>query len=314
MRMLDQDRIELVPIADIKFARKNVRTSFDDEKLRELADSIKQRGVLQPIICRRSNGKPELIAGERRLRASKLVGLKTIPTIFRDSDDTEVTYDQIIENLQREDLSTDDQFRALKTLRDSGLSIERISKMIGLSTTTIQRVLVLDTLKPNIRKREDISAYAKAFIARAPEEVQNLLAERVASEEIGAKSLGHEVMPAIAETLEDDIFTLQEKRKVIEKIVRESSKDRPARSIVRQERGIKKLKSAGIETKISSNQALQEFIDFSDRYLDRLAILQSTRFEHLDPSLVIGLMNVFRQVHSTLEAILRDVEIARRRR
>jgi len=309
-----EEKVELIPLSDIKVARHNVRTTFDDEKLRELADSIKERGVLQPIICRRNNGRLELIAGERRWRASKIAGLRQIPAIVRKADDAEVTYDQIIENLQREDLSVEDQFRALKALKDSGLTIPRISKMTGLSTTSIQRVLVLDTLKPAIRKREDLSAYAKAFIARAPEAVQNILANRIASEEIGTKQLGHDVMPAITEALEEEAFDEQEKRKVVEKIVRESSKDRPARSIVRQERGIKKLKSAGIETKIASNQALQEFIDFSDRYLDRLAILQSTRFEHLDPSLVIGLMNVFRQVHGTLEEILRDVETARRRR
>src|SRR5712692_4344861 len=103
-----EEKVELIPLSDIKVARRNIRTTFDDEKLRELADSIKERGVLQPIICRQANGKLELVAGERRWRAAKIVGLKYIPAIVREVVDSEVTYDQIAENLQREDLSVED--------------------------------------------------------------------------------------------------------------------------------------------------------------------------------------------------------------
>jgi ParB family transcriptional regulator, chromosome partitioning protein len=309
-----EEKVELIPLSDIKVARQNIRTTFDDEKLRELADSIKERGVLQPIICRRTNGKLELIAGERRWRASKIAGLRQIPAIVREANDDEVTYDQIIENLQREDLSVEDQFRALKALKDSGLTIPRISKMTGLSTTSIQRVLVLDTLKPAIRKREDLSAYAKAFIARAPEPVQNLLADRIAKEEIGTKQLGHDVMPAIAEALEEEAFDEQEKRRVVEKIVREASIDRPGRAIVRQERGKKKLQSLGVDVEIASNQSLKELLDLSQKYRDNLVALQAARFDHLDPRLVIGLIDLFRQIHGALEEILESVAIARRRK
>src|SRR6266567_8722341 len=152
------ENVDQVPVTMITVAG-NIRTSFDDEKLRELADSIRERGVLHPIVLRRKGQKLELIAGERRLRAAKLAGLKTIPAIVREADDSEVAFDRIIENLQREDLSDEDQYRALKTLRDRGLTVARISKMTGLSSTTIQRVLVLETLKPSIRKRDDVSSY-----------------------------------------------------------------------------------------------------------------------------------------------------------
>src|SRR6185369_17685479 len=94
-----EEKVQLIPVSDIKVARNNVRSSVDEEKLQELADSIKERGVLQPILCRASNGKFELIAGERRWRAAKIVGLKYIPAIIRQVADSDVTYDQIVENL-----------------------------------------------------------------------------------------------------------------------------------------------------------------------------------------------------------------------
>ena len=117
-----QENIELIAISQITTAGKNIRTTFDDEKLTELAHSIKERGVLHPIVCRRIKGKLELIAGERRLRAAKMAGLSKIPVIIREADDTEVAFDRIVENLQREDLTDDDQYRALKALRESGLT------------------------------------------------------------------------------------------------------------------------------------------------------------------------------------------------
>jgi len=309
-----EENVQQLPISEIRIAGTNIRTSFDDEKLQELADSIKQRGVLHPIICRRKNGELELIAGERRLRAAKIAGLKRIPAIVREADEAEVTFDRIIENLQREDLSDEDQYRALKTLRDSGLTVARISKMTGLSTTTIQRVLVLETLKSSIRKRPDVSAYAKAFIARAPDHVQDLLAERVASGVIGAKQLGHDVMPAITEALEEKLFSTDEKKEVIRKIVGETTTDRPGRDIVRQERGKKKLQRDGVDVQITSVQSLKELLDFTQRYHDKLMTLQATRFDHLDPSLVIGLVNLFRQIHNILGDILQAMEVARRHR
>src|SRR6266498_1269718 len=224
----EPESVEQIPLSAVAVAG-NIRTSFDDEKLKELADSIR----------------------------------------VREADDAEVAYDRIIENLQREDLTDEDQYRALKTLRDRGLTVARISKMTGLSSTTIQRVLVLETLKPSIRKRDDVSSYAKAFIARAPAHIQDDLAERVAAGAISSKQLGHEVMPAITEAIEDELFSETEKKHVIQRIARESSTDRPARSIVWQERGRKQLQRDGIDVQVASKQILKEMLDLSQRYQDK---------------------------------------------
>jgi ParB family chromosome partitioning protein len=308
-----QEQVEQVPISEIVVTGKNIRTTFDDEKLRELADSIKERGVLHPIVCRRAKGRVELIAGERRLRAAKMAGLKRIPAIVKEADDAEVAFDRIVENLQREDLSDDDQYRALKALRDRGLAIPKISRMTGLSTTSIQRVLVLETLKPSIRKRDDLSSYAKAFVARAPDHVQDTLAQRVAEGSITSKMLGHDVMPAITEVDEEDLFTQEDRRKVVERIVREASVDRPARTIVRQERGMKKLKRDGIDVQVATNQALNEMVDLSSRYRDKLRALQYSKFGHLNPGLVLSVITLFREIHEILGEILELAEAATRR-
>jgi len=305
------ESVEQVPLSAIAVA-KNIRTTFDDEKLNELADSIKERGVLHPIVLRRKGSKIELVAGSRRLRAAKIAGLKTIPAIIRDTADSEVALDQIIENLQREDLSDDDKYRALTTLRDNGLNVGRISKMTGLSSTTIQRVLVLETLKPGIRKREDVTAYAKAFIARAPDHVQDVLADRVAAGAITSKMLGHDVLPAIAEAIEDELFSDNEKKSVVQRIVREAATNKPARSIVWQERGKKKLEKEGKNLQIASKQVLAEMVDLSQAYQDKLLALYATKFDHLDPGLVLGLLNLFERIHGILTDILAKAAAARR--
>lgn len=307
----DQGNVRLLPISEIEVG-KNIRTTFDDEKLRELADSIRERGVLHPIVCRRVNSRIELIAGERRLRAAKMAGLKKIPAIVREADEAEVAFDRIIENLQREDLSDEDQYRALTALRDKGLGVPRISKMTGLSTTSIQRVLVLETLKTAIRKRADLTPYAKAFIARAPDHVQDVLADRVAEGAISSKQLGHDVMPAITEAIDEEIFSESDKRTIVKKIAQEASAERPARAIVRQERGKKKLQREGIDVEIASNQTLKEMLDLSQKYFERLRALQYTRFDHLDPGLAIALVNLSREIHTVLGDMLQSIEVPRR--
>ena len=305
------EAFEQVPISKV-LVRKNIRTVFDDEALSELAESIKQRGVLHPITCRKSNGELELIAGERRLRAAKKAGLTEIPALVKEADDTEVAYDRIVENLQREGLTDDDKYNALKSMSDKGLSVGKISKMTGISTTTIQRILVLESLKPSIRERSDISAYGKSFIARAPEYVQDILAERVAQGAITSKTIGHDVMPAINKVRDDGSFSQEEKNGVIQKIAREAATDRPARTIFWQERGKKKMEGSGLDAKLASSHALKDLLDSSYGFHDKLLALKETEFDHLEPQLVIGVVAAFRDIHHVLADILEGIESAKK--
>lgn len=124
------------------------RKVFDDEKLEELSESIKEHGVLQPIIVTKKEDYYQIIAGERRWRASKKAGLKTIPVIVRDYDEKKIREVSLIENLQRQDLNALDTAKAIKELMDEHqLTQEQLAKTLGKSRSTIAntlRILNLD--------------------------------------------------------------------------------------------------------------------------------------------------------------------------
>ncbi len=305
---------QVVKAAHIRVTGKNVRSGFGKEELDELAASIKERGILQPLVCRQTKNGLELIAGERRLRAAKIAGLKEVPVIIREANDAEVIYDRLIENLQREDLPIEDQFQALSTLRGKGLKVQKISKMTGLSTTKIDRILGLEDLRPSIRKRADLTDHAKEFLVKAPREVQETLAERVAREEIGTRLLSADIIPAINKALGEKVFPEETKRQVIRRIAKEATKERPAKSIFRQERGKIALRSSGAEAQMAATEILAELVRESETYYQRLLALRRTRFQHLDPGLVMRLVKAFRDVHSMLAGILNSLEEMKRRR
>lgn len=124
------------------------RKMFDEEKLTELADSIKEHGVLQPIIVTKRDEYYQIIAGERRWRASKLAGLKTIPTIVRDYDEKKIREVSLIENIQRENLNPIEAAKAIKELMEEhNLTQEQLAKTLGKSRSAIAntvRILNLD--------------------------------------------------------------------------------------------------------------------------------------------------------------------------
>lgn len=124
------------------------RKVFDDEKLQELSESIKEHGVLQPIIVTKKEDYYQIIAGERRWRASKKAGLKTIPVIVRDYDEKKIREVSLIENLQRQDLNALDTAKAIKELMEEHcLTQEQLAKTLGKSRSSIAntlRILNLD--------------------------------------------------------------------------------------------------------------------------------------------------------------------------
>ena len=129
------------------------RKNFDDKSLKELADSIKENGVFQPIIVRKSINGYEIIAGERRCRASKLAKKKTVPAIIRNFDESQMMEVAVLENLQREDLTPLEEAQAYEMLQKNlGLTQEEVSKRMGKSRPYIANYLRLLTL-PSKTKR-----------------------------------------------------------------------------------------------------------------------------------------------------------------
>lgn len=129
------------------------RRVFDQEALDELARSIRQYGVLQPIIVRRSPDGYDLVAGERRWRASQLAGLEQIPAVIRDYSDSEMTEIALIENLQRKDLNPMEEAAAFQRLMDEfGLTQEEVARKIGRSRSMIANMVRLLNLHPDVQE------------------------------------------------------------------------------------------------------------------------------------------------------------------
>ena len=130
------------------------RKVFDDEALKELADSIKEHGVFQPIIVKKSIKGYEIIAGERRYRASKIAGLSTIPAIIRDFSDSQMMEIALLENLQRENLNAIEEALAYKSMIEKlNLTQDELSKRVGKSRSHITNILGLLRLPKEVQKQ-----------------------------------------------------------------------------------------------------------------------------------------------------------------
>ena len=165
------------------------RLSYDEDGLSELAESIREHGVLQPILVRPVGGQFELIAGERRWRASRLAGRKTIPAIVGDLDERTALEVSIIENLQREDLSPLDEAAMYHRMTaDLGYSVRTLAQRIGKDKGYVENPLRLADAPPEIRElvaaRRDTLSHAYELMKLPDERTRRRLASKVASGEL----------------------------------------------------------------------------------------------------------------------------------
>jgi len=146
------DAICQIPLSQIQKNRFQPREDFNKEKIEELAESIKQNGIIQPIIVRKKNGAFELIAGERRYLASQILKLETIPAIVQDVSDDQLLELALVENLQREDLNPIEEAHAIQMMvKYKGLTHEEISNKIGKHRTYVTNILRLLDLPQKIQ-------------------------------------------------------------------------------------------------------------------------------------------------------------------
>ncbi|MEJ2576902.1 MAG: ParB/RepB/Spo0J family partition protein [Gammaproteobacteria bacterium] len=187
------------------------RRDFDEDKLRELADSIAAQGVVQPVVVRPvSGGRYELIAGERRWRAAQLAGLHEIPAVVREVDDQSAMAMALIENIQRADLNPLEEATALhRLLEEFGLTHQQAAQAVGKSRTTVTNLLRLLELNPDVKQLIDEGrlemGHARALLA-LKDEAQSAAAAKVATrglsvretEALVRKLLAAEQAPAAA--------------------------------------------------------------------------------------------------------------------
>ena len=194
---LDKEVFE-ISLKDIMPNRFQPREVFDDQALTELSTSIKEHGVIQPITVRKVGDKYEIIAGERRFRASKLAGKETIPALIRDMDDKEAAKIALLENLQRKDLTAIEQARTYETiLKLDNITQEELASNLGVSQSTIANKLRLLNLDEEVQialLNERISErHARSLLNVTDPEKQKELLHKIIQNRLTVRDLDEEI-------------------------------------------------------------------------------------------------------------------------
>lgn len=182
----------VIPIDEITPNKDQPRKLFKVDELAELADSIKQNGILQPLLVRKRGSGYEIVAGERRYQAAKAAGLTEVPVVIREISDDDVFKLALIENLQRSDLSPIEEARGYKQLlMDKGLTQEELAKALSKSRSAITNTIRLLDLPEEVQKYVEegqLSAgHARAILAVPQEEARIRLAEKVIQEKLSVR-------------------------------------------------------------------------------------------------------------------------------
>lgn len=188
------DQIVEIDLSELRANPYQPRKNFDEEALNELASSIKEHGVFQPIIVKKSIKGYEIIAGERRFRASKLAGMQTIPAIVKDFSDEEMMQIALLENLQRENLTSIEEAEAYKSIIESmNITQDELAKKVGKSRSHVTNILGLLKLPASV---QDMVLYNKLSMGHArvlskldnPKTIEDL-AQRVITEDLSVRKL-----------------------------------------------------------------------------------------------------------------------------
>jgi ParB family transcriptional regulator, chromosome partitioning protein len=212
-----------VPVNAVAPNPKQPRTRFDEETIAALAASIREVGILQPLVVRRAgDGRYELIAGERRLRAAKAAGLASVPIVLRDSEDSELLREALIENIHREDLNPIEQAEAFKALLgELGLKQEELADRVGVSRSHIANTIRLLALPLDVQQflaDDKISAgHARAVLSLGDKDAMSSLATRIAAEDLSVRQT-EDIVRRFVEAPKD----AAEKRRVAEAITEQS--------------------------------------------------------------------------------------------
>ena len=180
-QLQENDTLKNLKVTEVEPNREQPRKIFDQESLEELAGSIKEYGLIQPIVVTKKEGYYSIVAGERRWRASKIAGLTEIPAIIREDNEQINSEISLIENMQREDLNPYEKAVGVKTLIDKyGMTQEEVGKKIGKSRSTIANTIRILNLEPRVlemaKEGKITEGHCKALLAITDPEKQYLAA------------------------------------------------------------------------------------------------------------------------------------------
>jgi ParB family chromosome partitioning protein len=225
-----QAGVDLVPIENIQANPYQPRQVFEMERLVELADSIREKGILQPLIVKKSEeekNKYILIIGERRLRASKIAGLKEVPVIVKDVGDQDMLELAVLENIQREDLSPVEESEGYHQLvHEFGISMTDLAKKIGKSPSYISNKIRLLKLSPEVMKslqNEEISeGHARTLLGLESKSLQIHAMRMIVQRDLNVRQT-EELVRRLKKS-EADGEEVEESKKVIKKVISKSAK------------------------------------------------------------------------------------------
>ena len=240
------EKFEMISITDIQKNPYQPRKEFDGEKLDELAQSIKENGVIQPIIVRQSPVIGyEILAGERRYRASLLAGLRSIPAVVKQLSDQEMMVQSIIENLQRENLNPIEEARAYESLVEKGFTHAEIADKMGKSRPYISNSIRLLSLPEQILSEIESGklsqAHARSLVGLNKEQ-QDYFFQRIIEEDISVRKL--------------EALLTEKKQKKLQK---------NDHFIQNEEEQLKKLLGLDVEIKLSKKDSGKIIISFSNQ-------------------------------------------------
>lgn len=263
-----QDGVVLeIDINKIEPNKNQPRKNFDEEKIGELAQSISEIGIVQPIVVKKSGDFFEIVAGERRWRAARISGLKTVPVIVKEFDDLTALEASLIENIQREDLNPLEEAVTYKRFSEEfNFNQETIAKKVGKSRAAVansMRLLNLDRRVQNFLKENKISnGHARALLAISDGDLQFETAERVIEEGFSVR-MTEEFVKKLVESLEkgDD-----EKNK--------EKKQEPNFEVYKQiAKSLNDILGTKVTIKNGKNKGKIEIEYYSDEELDRLVCM-----------------------------------------
>ncbi len=207
----DKDKgVDQLSVDTLSVSSYQPRKYIDPEAIAELASSVAQKGILQPLLVRPLENGYEIVAGERRFRAAQQVGLKTVPAIIRDLTDRETLEIAIIENVQRENLNSVEEAQAFKQLMDFGMNQEEVAKAVGKSRSAVANTLRLLQLGKAalsaLEKRAISAGHARAILAQ-PESDRTWALERILENNLSvreAEGLKRQVITSSPRTSKED--------------------------------------------------------------------------------------------------------------
>ena len=205
--MNTEQKVLQVAIEDIIPNRFQPRLAFDEEGLKELSESIKQHGIIQPLVLRRLGNKYEIIAGERRFKAATMAGLRQVPAIISDIDDNKSAEIALVENIQRRNLTPIEEAKSYKNLLDRGyMTQEQLAEKMGVSQSSIANKLRLLNLAPEVQDallQEKISERHARSLLVLPKEEQAQWLQKILAKRLTVRQLDLEIKKAKGEVNED---------------------------------------------------------------------------------------------------------------